>query len=127
MVWFLDRWGYHQENYRIVGEYRIRKHWIHDKKPGKSIYTCRKWVNHHVYTLKPQGQRWVTMISDKNYIEGGVKEAEERGIQNRKTPYWRARIGAGKIVRTSDSIQIATESWELGHKYEYTRWDDGSV
>jgi len=109
-----DHWGWHQENYRIVGEIRVRRRWVRSKGPGKSIYTCRKIFNHWRLTVKPPGLRWVKVIHDTQGMD------VPKGIKNPNTPYWKPK--AAKVTRKEERIQVPTEAWELGHKYEFTRW-----
>ena len=121
-AWLFDHLGLHQELYRVVGKMGIYRRWVESKAPGRSIYTCRKPRNHWKVTLKPQGLRWVTAVHDRNFTQAGVDEANRLGIKNRDTPYWRERIG--RPTRTTERIQIPTEAWELGHRYEFTRWQE---
>ena len=123
LIYLLDWLGYHKEYYRVMGETQVRIRWVSVRQPwprrpvrGRSIYTCRKPVNHWRATLKPQGLRWVNSIHDTR----GADVPDN--IRNRNTPYWKAR--ALKVTRKQDMIQIPTDSWEIGHKYEYTRWQE---
>ena len=118
----MDFLGWHQELYYRRGEAVTRKRWVTAETPGRSIYTCRKRVDHWRVTVKPQGLRWVTMVHDRNFSAEGLAEANDRGIKNRKNPYWRKRIG--KPTREITRVQIPTESWEIGHRYEFTRWEE---
>jgi len=82
-------------------------------------------MTHWTATIKPQGLRWVRSGHIRNFDHAGFKEAERKGIKNRKTPYWLARIAPGKdTIEDLGRIQIPTEAWELGHGYEFTRWED---
>ena len=115
-VLLLDKLRWHQELYYLKGETVVRRRWVRSRGPGRSIYTCRKPMTHWKVTLKPAGLRWVTAIHD---TKGAEVPAH---IQNRRSPYWAAR--AQKITRKQERIQIPTESWELGHRYEFTRWEE---
>jgi len=124
-VRLVDALGWHQELYRVAGETVVRTRWVRSDRLGESIYTCRKRMDHWRVTIKPQGTRRVTLVHDRNFNEAGVKEAEAKGIQNVDTPYWRAKRQVGKTTReTLPGAEIPTEAWELGHKYEFTRWQE---
>lgn len=120
LIRFLDSLGYHKELYRVVGELQVRIRWVRAKKPGRSIYSCRKPMTHWKATIKPPGLRWVDSVHDRNFSPPGLDAA--KNVENRRTPYWRARIE--KPTREVQRIQIPTDAWEIGHKYEFTRWED---
>jgi len=119
-VWLMDHLGMHQELYRVVGELQIRKRWVESRARGRSIYTCRKPMTHWKATIKPQGFKWVTMVHDRDFSAPDLQASEN--IKNRNTPYWRGRVI--KPTRNTEGVQIPTEAWELGHKYEFTRWEE---
>ena len=121
-IWFFDTIGLHQEVYRITGRMGLYRKWVSSTVRGRSIYTCRKPMNHWRFTLKPQGQRWVTAVHIRDFTQQGLDEANRLGIKNRDTPYWRTRIG--KPTETVERVPVATEAWELGHRYEFTRWQE---
>ncbi len=120
LIRLFDWWGWHQELYRVRGEMRVRRRWVVHYIPGRSIYTCRKPMMHWRAVLKPQGTRWVNMVHDRDFSQPGLDAA--KGIKNVETPYWRSKIQ--KPTRETTRVEIPTESWELGHRYEFTRWQE---
>ena len=96
--------GWHQELYRFVGETRVRRRWVRSRRPGRSIYTCRLPVTHWRATVKPSGLKWMNQVR--------VTRLTKRGH--------RPIFKFGKPTR----VQVPTESWELGHRYEFTRWEE---
>ncbi len=120
LIHILDLMGYHQELYRLKGEVRVRRRWVQSGVHGMSVYTCRKPMDHWRVTVKPQGQRWVRMVHDRDFSQPGMDAAKQ--VKNRKTPYWRSRIE--EPTREETMVQIPTEAWEIGHHYEFTRWQE---
>jgi hypothetical protein len=104
LIALLDRWGWHKERFHYVGEHQVRWRWVKARRPGRSVYTCRKPMNHWRLTIMPQGTRWVNQIEVRNIVKRGH----------------RAVFKTRKAVR----VQIPTEAWELGHRYEWTRWEE---
>jgi hypothetical protein len=103
-VALLDRFGWHRELYRRMGSREISVRWVKAKRPGRSIYTCRKRVDHWRFVLKPQGERRMKRIDVTNTVKRGH----------------RPKFKYGEPVET----MVPTESWELGHRYEFTRWEE---
>jgi hypothetical protein len=104
LIALLDRWGWHKELYRVIGELEVRTRWVKSRKPGHSIYTCRRQANHPVLTLKQEGHRKMNQITITNTVKRG------------RRPMYTIGDPVPTVVRTG--------AWELGHKYEFTRWEE---
>jgi len=121
LIRLTDALGWHQELYYLKGERVLRVRWVKHREPGRSVYTCRKPMNHWRFTLKPEGQRWVNFVHDYDFSKPDLEAAAH--IKNKRTPYWRGRIL--QPSRKFERIQIPTRSWEIGHKYLFTRFEEG--
>ena len=87
-----------------------------DRWTGRmAVYTCRKPRTHWRATVKPPGLRWVIQVHDTK----GADVPEQ--IRVRRTPYWRQRYE--KVTRSESRIQVPTDSWEVGHKYYFNRYE----
>ena len=104
LVVLLDWFGWHQELYHMMGERIVRRRWVKAKRPGRSVYTCRKAASHWRATIKPPGTRMVYRVTVKNRVK-----------LSRRPVF---RFGKPELV------EIPTPSWEIGHHYEFTRWED---
>lgn len=104
LVAFLDYLGYHQELYRVMGSTRIYTRWIVARRPGRSVYTCRKQAGHWKATIKPPGERKMRRVEVTNTVKRGH----------------RPLFNLGEPVETF----VPTEAWEIGHRYEFTRWEE---
>ena len=120
-VWLLDHFGWHQELYRVMGSYEVHRRWVRSSSPGRSVYTCRKRMDHWRVTIKPPGEREVVRIHDRDFSEFWLETANKAGVKNRNTPFWRKRIR--QRTRDRDVVKIPTPAWELGHKFAFTRWE----
>jgi len=78
-------------------------------------------MDHWRVTLKPAGEKMVWQIHDRDFNELEWEEANRRNIRNRNTRYWRGRIR--QFNRERERVPVPTESWEIGHRYEFTRWE----
>ncbi len=120
-VKLLDLLGFHQEIVYVKRRHALLRRWRYTGERGRSIYTCRKRMDHWRLTVKPQGERWVDLVHDRTFSQEAADEARERNVKNRRTPYWRARIE--RFTRETTRVAIPTGSWELGHRYVFTRWE----
>jgi len=99
-----DLLGYHRELFYYKGEVRLRTRWVASQRPGRSVYTCRLPPGHWVFVLKQPGWRTMTQIAVKNRVK-----RSQRPVFSFEKPV---------------QVQVPTPSWELGHRYQFTRWED---
>lgn len=104
LVVLLDHLGWHRELYRIKGETVVRSRWVAARRPGRSVYTCRLPASHWRATIKPEGTKKMQQIPLRNTVKSS------------RRPIFRA----GEAV----TVEVPTASWEIGHRYEFTRWEE---
>jgi hypothetical protein len=112
----MDHLGYHRELYYLKGTTRVRTRWVASARPGRSIYTCRKPKGHWRMVVRPAGERMVKATK----IQRGAEVPAH--IKNTRVPYWKAK--SLKETREEVTVPYPARSWEIGHRYEFTRWEE---